>query len=402
MKDAQLAALLTVAALILSACAGEEPASVDGPEQETGDSTGSDQGAADDIDAIQSEVEADPSELEGLVAPSGTEVFEADYSGEGATAPTSGEQMVLPYEHILPIDEGPIGDPDRTYTFCFSQALTGSTWAVAQADSAQIQAEKHPNVEVLFRNTDNDAFQQVEDLQTCQSQGVDGFVIWPHSVEPLTPEIESLHEAGEVVVGMERTVSTDEYSSWVYLDNRQATRDLAEWACDYLEGEGTIAELDGAVGSSPQILRQVLFIEAIEDLCPDVEVVFTAPTDYSRGQGYQVMLDFLQSGREFDLLYSQYTETGVGAHQALEDFGLVEDIPHISIVDGSVAVSNMVEEEMFAAISAWTPVHGDLGLRLAIHHVLGEEVPQNLLLAQPPLITQENAEQVLSETTWPG
>jgi ribose transport system substrate-binding protein len=117
--------------------------------------------------------------------------------------------------------------------------------------------------------------------------------------------------------------------------------------------------------------------------------------------GYQVMLDFLQSGQEFDMLYSQYTETGVGAYQALVDYGIEKEIPHLSIVDGKIAVQNMIEKDMYYAISAWTPVHGDLGLRAAIYHLTGKEVPKNILLSQPPLITPENAEEVLKQT-WPG
>ena len=52
--------------------------------------------------------------------------------GPVVEGPISGGTLSLPYSDVLPLDEGPIGDPNKTYTFCFSQALTGSTWAVAQ------------------------------------------------------------------------------------------------------------------------------------------------------------------------------------------------------------------------------------------------------------------------------
>lgn len=336
---------------------------------------------------------------EFLLPPDGAVSFSAEQS-QPLVAPTSGEPMSLPYAHVLPLPEGPIGDPDRTYTFCFSQALAGSTWAVAQADSVALEAARHPNVEVIYRNTDNDPLQQVTDIETCNAQGVDGFVIWPHSVETLTPEIEKLYEEGKVVVGMERTVATRDYSTWIYLDNVQATGDLARQVCADLGGQGVIAETEGAIGSSPQILRRDGFQAGIEETCPDVEIVYTAPTDYSRGQGYEVGLDFLQTGQEVDAWFTHYTEIGVGVDQALADFDLRGTVPHYSIVDGTVAVQNLMDG-MFTAIAPWTPVHGDVGLRAAIYHVTGMEVPTDLVLQQPPLITADNAADQLA-LTWPG
>lgn len=336
---------------------------------------------------------------EFLLPPDDAESFEAKQT-EPVTAPTSGGEMSLPYSHVLPLPEGPVGDPEKTYTFCFSQALTGSTWAVAQADSVLIEAARHPNVEILASNTANDPLKQVADLDACMARNVDGILVWPHSVEPLTPQIEKMTNAGFVVVGMERTVATRDYASWIFLDNPKATGDLAEAVCEQTGGEGVVVETDGAVGSSPQILRRAGFLTALSEKCPNVTVEFTAPTDYSRAQGYKVALDYLQANQSKDIRawYTQYTEIGIGVDRALKDFD--KDIPQFSIVDGKVAVGE-VQKGTFAAIAPWTPVHGDVALRAAIRHVTEQEVPKDIVLVQPPLIDAANAaEQV--ELTWPG
>lgn len=335
-----------------------------------------------------------------LLAPADSIVFEATQS-EAVTGPITGQPISLPYANVLPLPEGPIGDPARTYTFCLSQALTGSTWAVAQQESLMVEAARHPNVKILAYNTNNDPLKQVADLDICAAQKVDGIVVWPHSVAPLSPQIAKLHADGLVVVGMERTVNTQDYSSWIYLDNAKATADLAAAVCDRLGGKGTVVETDGAIGSSPQILRRAGFVDALAKNCPEVTVEFTQPTDYSRGEGYKVALDFLQANqsREIGAWYTQYTEIGVGVHQALVDYNRT-DIPQYSIVDGKAAIE-AVKAGTFTAIAPWTPVHGDIGLRVAIYHVLGMEVPKNILLGQPPLITLENADEALQHT-WPG
>lgn len=338
---------------------------------------------------------------EFLLAPSGAQSFDANYeTGERATAPTSKESLVMPYTHVLPVDSGPIGDPNKTYTICLSQALTGSTWAVAQADSVLIEAAKHPNVKVISYNTNNDPLKQVQDLETCATQKSDAILVWPHSVAPLTPQIEKLNGQGIHVVGMERTVATRNYGNWVYLDNAQATADVAQAVCDKLGGQGTVAETDGAIGSSPQILRRQGFVDALKEKCPNVNVVFTAPTDYSRAQGYKVATDFLQSGQgqDIDAWYDQYTEIGFGIDQALKDAN--RDIPHYSIVDGKAAVQ-AVKDGVFEGVAPWTPIHGDVALRAAIYKIEGREAPKDVLLTQPPLITSENAAQQ-QQYTWPG
>jgi ABC-type sugar transport system substrate-binding protein len=335
-----------------------------------------------------------------LLTPPDAKSFSAEES-ETVTAPIQGGSMSLPYKHVLPLPDGPIGDANKTYTFCFSQALTGSTWAVAQQESVMLEAKRHPNVKMLYYNTNNDPLKQVADLETCSAQKADAYLIWPHSVEPLTPEVEKLQKNGGLVVGMERTVATREYDTWIYLDNTKATGDLAEAIGKKLGGKGVVVETEGAIGSSPQILRKTGFAEALAAKYPDIEVKFTAPTDYSRGQGYKVALDFLQANKDqpIDAWYTHYTEIGFGVAQALKD-NKRTDIPQFSIVDGKKAVAS-VQDGTFFAIAPWTPVHGDVAFRAAVYHLTGQEVPKNISLVQPALITAENAADVLQQT-WPG
>ena len=335
-----------------------------------------------------------------LLPPKGSPLFTAT-TGPLYTAPTSKGKMALPYEKVFPLPAGPVGSPKKTYTFCFSQALTGSTWAVAQADSVKLEAAKHPNVKVLYYNTNNDPLKQVADLDTCLAQKVDGILVWPHSVAPLTPEIQKIYKAGVTVVGMERTVATSDYSTWIYLDNPTATGDLAKAVCTKLGNKGTVVETDGALGSSPQILRRVGFADGIKKYCPAVKIAYSQPTDYSRGQGYKVALDYLQAHKNDHIgaWYTQYTEIGFGVEQALKDYKRT-DIPQFSIVDGKVA-TQAVLDGTFYAIAPWTPVHGDVALRAAIYNVTGKKVPKAISLVQPALIEKSNAASQL-KTTWPG
>jgi ribose transport system substrate-binding protein len=308
----------------------------------------------------------------------------------------------MPYADVAPLPDGPVGDPTKTYTICFSQADSIGSWAVAQRESAAIEAARHPNVKILFYNTNNDPLKQVQDLDSCLAQKVDAAVVWPHSVKPLTPEIEKIKESGTPIVGMERTVDTRNYDSWIYLDTEASARSLAEQVGKSMNGEGVVVETDGALGSSPQILRNEGFKKALNELYPNIRIEYTAPTDYSRGQGYKVALDYLQAHQDQKIgaWYSQYTEIGYGVNQALKDYNRTDSVPQFSIVDGKTAVK-AVQDGVFHALSPWNPVHGDVGIRVALYHVLGKPVEKDYLLEQPPVITKENATEVL-KSTWEG
>ncbi|WP_432855080.1 substrate-binding domain-containing protein [Amycolatopsis sp. CA-161197] len=339
--------------------------------------------------------------IETLLAPADSVRVDAK-PGPPVVGPINHTAFSLPYAGFLPLPDGPVGDPNRQYTICFSQADSVGSWAVAQRESAMVEQARHPNLKVLYYNTNNDPLKQVADVDSCLAQHVDAVVIWPHSVEPLTPEIEKVAQSGTVLVGMERTVATSDYSSWIYLDNVAATKDLALAVGKSMGGKGTVVETDGAIGSSPQILRRDGFVKALNEAYPEITVDFTAPTDYSRNQGYKVALDYLQAhpGKKIGAWYSQFSEIGYGVHQALADYNQASSVPQYTIVDGRTA-DQAVAGGTFQALAPWNPLHGDLAIRAAIYHLTGKQVPKNLLLQQPPLVTRQNAAEQLA-ATWVG
>lgn len=396
MRTLRIIAVLAVLALLATACGGGDGDTADAAAAAAAGGDTAEE-AADTTDVAADDVAAAEEELidEFLLAPDDAEVFQAT-GGDVVTGPTTGNEFELPYQEVLPVEEGPIGDSNEEYTLCFSQALLRHPWAVAQREAVEVQAAKHPNLEVLYFNTDNDPLEQVSNLETCMAQNVDAILVWPHSVDPLTPIIEQAHDQGFTIIGMERTVATDAYDTWIYLDYEAATRQLAEAAAEIIGETGAVAETSGAVGSSPQILRHAGFASALEEVAPGIELVTTPPTDYSRAQGYEVALDFLQSpdGEQIDAWYVHSGEIAIGVARAMEETGRT-DIPILTI-DGNKTEVAFVQAGVFSAVAPWTPLHADIAVRAAIRHIEGEEVPTNILLDSPELITPENADEQLA------
>jgi hypothetical protein len=76
------------------------------------------------------------------------------------------------------------------------------------------------------------------------------------------------------------------------------------------------------------------------------------------------------------------------------------DIPQFSIVDGKNAVQAVLDG-VFFGVAPWTPVHGDVALRVALQLLAGKKAPKDILLTQPSIITKANAAAVLKQT-WVG
>lgn len=332
-----------------------------------------------------------------LYAPDDAKVFEPT-PGPVSTGPVTGQQLTPQYSEVLAVPEGPVGNPDKTYTYCFSQGLANNPWSTAQKESLMIEAARHPNIEIKYTET-NDPSEQVSQLQSCVSQKVDGILVFPQSVGPLTPAIESICDAGIFVIGMERTVDTTCPNSWIYLDYKQGAIDIAKAIGENLGGKGVVVETQGTMGSSPQILRHEGYVATMETEYPDIALYETTPADFDRTKAYESALSFLQSpqGKEIDAWYTQYSEMALGVYAALKQTGRT-DIPIYTWGDDKPTTGAIQRGEVLAAVPA-TPLHADLALRVAIKALEGEDYPKSIMLQQPLLLTKENVVEY-EKTTW--
>jgi ABC-type sugar transport system substrate-binding protein len=332
-----------------------------------------------------------------LYAPADATLVEQQ-PGTAQTGPLTKQTLQLPYSKALPVADGPIGDPNKTYTFCFSQALPNHPWATAQKESLMLEAAKHPNVKILYFNT-GDANEQVQHLRQCASRKVDGVLVWPQSVGPLTPAVDELCDKDMLVIGMERSVDTKCYDGWVYLDYKQAANAMAESIAKDLDGKGVVVETQGTPGSSPQILRHEGFVATMKTKYKDITLYETSPTDFDKTKAYEAALNFLQSenGKKIDAWYTQYGDIALGVRAALEQTGRT-DIPIYTIGDDKLITGAIKRDQVLAAVPA-TPLHADVALRMAILAIEKKDFPKDVMLQQQELITKENVAEY-EKTNW--
>ena len=322
--------------------------------------------------------------------------------GSAATTPVTHEQVRLMWGNDFPVPEGPIGNAEKKYTVCFSQGLVNNPWSTAQKESVMLEAARHPNLNVLYFNT-NDPSQQVSDLQTCANKHVNAILVWPQTVA-LAPEMDRLCKAGAIVVGMERTVPSQCFTSWIYLDYPGAVTSVAEAIAKGVDYKGTVVESRGTPGSSPEILRHYYFVKVMNKY-PDIHVVESNPTDFGEATGYNAAIAFLHSpeAKSISAWYAHYEQEAIGIEAALKQVGRT-NVP-IYTIGGTKQSICYVEQGNFKYLEpgSATPLHGDLALRLAIMAIEGKAVPKYVLLDSPPAIVADNAKQQYDIEGWgPG
>jgi len=315
------------------------------------------------------------------------------------TTPLTHQQVRLMWGNDFPVPEGPIGKPDQKYTICFSQGLVNNPWSTAQKESVMLEAARHPNIQMLYYNT-NDPSQQVSDLQSCANQHVNAILVWPQTIA-LTPEIDRLCKAGVIVIGMERSVPTHCFTSWVYLDYPGAVTSVAEAIAKGINHSGTVVESRGTPGSSPEILRHYYF-QKVMNQYPNIRVVETNPTDFGESTGYNSAIAFLHSPDAKDIAawYAHYEMEAIGIEAALKQVDRT-NVP-IYTIGGTKQSICFVKQGNFKYLEpgSATPLHGDMALRLAIMAIEGKTIPKFVLLDSPPAITADNANEQFDIEGW--
>lgn len=334
----------------------------------------------------------------GTVAPPDAVELKAA-PGPMMKGPITGAEMSLPFWNTLPVKAGPIGDPKKTYTFCVSQSLI-HPFTVGQKESVAMEAARHPNVKIIYRNTDNDPLQQIRDFKDCANRKVDGVMTYAHSVGPITPVVEELMKRGVPVVGMERTLGTYNYTSWIYLDAEKELDLLTTAICKQVGNTGTVAEMPGVLGSGPQILRHGYLVQGLAKHCPDVKLISTQATDFGSGTGYSVGLQFLRSpaAKNVKAIFVASSGAGEGLVKAEEQVGIKTPIFG---VDANCKQIDMVAKGQMAGLVDHSPMHGDLALRILIRKIEGLPYPKAVKQPVVPdfVITKENAAKAMP-TCW--
>lgn len=249
------------------------------------------------------------------------------------------------------------------YLVGISQANMTEPWRIVLMEELKEEAEKHPEIRLVFTDATSDSSKQQEDIQQLTNLGIDLLIVSPWRAEELTNTIAQVYENIPVIV-MDRNVEGYDYSLFIGPDNEHVGQEAAK-AVERLvdEDELRVLELTGA-NYPASVDRSAGFDQEIGDRAEFVQLPVDAGSkdaaeDAVVNLGKEVV-------SEMDVVFAHNDYIALGAGIALEKLGL----GHIPIVgvDGFTGADGglqLVEEGVLdATISC--PTGGRQAIQYAI------------------------------------
>lgn len=293
---------------------------------------------------------------------------------------------------------------DEKIVVGFSQIGAESAWRVANTESIRSEAENRPNIDLIFSDAQQKQENQLKALRNFIAQKVDVIAFSPIVESGYESVLQEAKAAGIPVILTDRAVDLEDTSLWVTFmgsDFVEEGRRAGQWLVDELAGKpAKVAELVGTVGSAPANDRYTGFREAIANN-PEIEIILSQSADFTRAKGKEVMEAFLKAeGENIDVLYAHNDDSGLGAIQAIEEYGLKpgEDIIIISIDAVRGAFEAMVEGKLNVTVEC-SPLLGPQLFDAVEALVAGETIPKRIITKEG-VYTADQAEEILPTRTY--
>lgn len=274
----------------------------------------------------------------------------------------------------------------KVYKVGMSQCNLGEPWRVQMNADIQAAADKHDELEVIFKDAQNDTLKQRAHVEEFVSAGVDLIIISPKEAQPLTQPVARAMKAGIPVIVLDRALSGDEYTCFIGSDNRKIGRAAGEWIKQQLGGKGKLVELKGLMTSTPGQDRHEGFREGIAG--SEIEVIFEADMRWLEPEARKEMESALARHAQIDAVYAHNDPGAHGAYLAARAAGRADKIMFVGIdalpQEGVPYVAQGVLDATF-----YYPTGGKEAIETALKILRGEEVPKHITLGTK-LYTKEN------------
>lgn len=260
----------------------------------------------------------------------------------------------------------------------FSQGTMNHPWRVAMVEGNKAYAaENLPDVKLIVTDGQNESSKQVTDVESLMAQGIKVLMISPLTADALTPVVADAMAAGIKVVSLDRKVNTD-VTVHVGAENTPIGVAAGKFIAEKLNGTGKVIELQGTGGASVTTDRHDGFTAALEGT--NVEIVAAQNCDFLRENAVKFMEDQLQrfGPGQIQAVYAHNDEMALGAIQALEAVGRLDEVIVVGI-DGQNTAFDAIKEGKMAATFVY-PYVAPEGMEIAYKVAKGEAVDPIIIL----------------------
>ena len=263
----------------------------------------------------------------------------------------------------------------------FSQCTVNEPWRQEMNNRMVEAAAKHPEITLKVLVGQDDTQQQVADVESFLTQGVDLLIISPKEAAPLTAVVKQVFERGIPVIVLDRKILGGTYTCFIGADNLIIGKEAGKLVRDLLKGKGAIVELKGNLSSTPGQDRHRGFREEIRDLIDSgsLTIVHEADCDWKEDKARAEMEAALSANPTIDLVYGHNDPMAHGAYQAARQAGRAGEILFIGIDSlPREGIAYVKEGRLNATIEY--PTGAEEAIETALKILKGEKVQKNITL----------------------
>jgi ABC-type sugar transport system substrate-binding protein len=368
----RFAALLAAFALVVAACgSGDETDEAVEASSETGDDT-----SAEDADAGADESTDDADEA---------------MAEEGGEAAGNDEQIVIGFS---------VQSISRTF---FSGMLAGIEGA-----EAEMEEKYGVDITILTTTAQDEASIQDENTNDLIAAGVDGVLFSPVNSGAATAMVDRLIEADIAVVAVANQIGDVEtfgrntiYPGTVgYVTNDDIAMgaraaDAADSLAAEIDGTAKIFILQGTNGAANVPLRQDGFIEQLDAIGTDYEILDARPGDFSNVVAEETCQNALTAYPDMHIIYSMSDEMTAGCARALQSADRLD--VGIASIGGNAKGIQLLEDGLMPATVCQKPgTMGATALDVLLDYLVnGNE--RGLEFYDTPVVTVDNLDDCIPQ-----
>src|SRR3954447_18620362 len=249
-------------------------------------------------------------------------------------------------------------------------------------------------VQVVVADAKGDAATQVNQIEDFVTKQVDAIIYIPAGATAAGVPVKDAKKAGIPIVAVDRNPPDEPANTFIASDSVAAAKTLGEHVSKETGGEGSVAILQGQIGTTPEIDRNKGFQEALAE-SPGLQVVAKQPADWDQDKGFNLAQNMLQAHPDISVFFGRADAMALGAAQAVR----VANVGHkVTIVgfDGDVAGLKAVRDGTIdATMTQQTQKMGRMAVESAQTLIDGGKVPKEQLLPAF-LTTKANAAKYLA------
>ncbi|GEL77667.1 ABC transporter substrate-binding protein [Tenuibacillus multivorans] len=269
-------------------------------------------------------------------------------------------------------------------------------WVAAVAYHAEERVkELSDNVDYQIKTSSNasEMTSQLDDLMTWGAEAIVAFPQW----EGMEVPIQRALDEGIEVVNFDIVIDAEGVYR-VAGDNEDMGVQGANYIVDKIGTEGNVVVLEVPSAGSVSELRKKGFVETIEEIAPDMNLM-TYATEFTREAGLSDFADILTANDQIDAVYSMDDETSIGVLQAIREAGR-SDVKVVTGGGGMQEYFNMMpeNEDIWIQSALYSPAMVKDAVDVAVDVLDGEEVEEDTIIPTT-VVDRENYEQFLDENS---